>query len=326
MKKICKIQFGSHLYGTATETSDVDWKGIFVPETRDILLGRIPKTADKTFNTGKGGKIGAGEQDGQWISLHHFIKLACDGQTMALDMLYAPESAVLEKGEYYTIWELLQNHRERFLSKQMNAFQGYARAQAAKYSLKGKRLVKLRAFERILEQAAGESGDTPLVDIWGIIPMDDERENAQGVLEMQIAGKWYGATTRTGLVLASVRNQMSKYGGRANDAAEEGGIDWKALSHAVRVSNELYELIVDRRIVFPLGYARLLKLIKAGKVRLNVVQELIDIQLEENEKLMAASDLPDRVDRVWWDNWLFEMMLTTTDDDICKIRTRQTYG
>jgi len=35
---ICEMVFGSHLYGTATEKSDRDFKGIFLPTAEEILF------------------------------------------------------------------------------------------------------------------------------------------------------------------------------------------------------------------------------------------------------------------------------------------------
>jgi predicted nucleotidyltransferase len=46
---ICETVFGSHLYGTSTEQSDRDYKGIFLPSAQDILLGRIPKTSSEAW-------------------------------------------------------------------------------------------------------------------------------------------------------------------------------------------------------------------------------------------------------------------------------------
>ena len=43
MDLIVKMIFGSHLYGTAIERSDCDYKGIFLPTREEILLGRVPK-------------------------------------------------------------------------------------------------------------------------------------------------------------------------------------------------------------------------------------------------------------------------------------------
>lgn len=38
MDLIVKMKFGSHLYGTNTEDSDVDYKGVFLPSKKEILL------------------------------------------------------------------------------------------------------------------------------------------------------------------------------------------------------------------------------------------------------------------------------------------------
>jgi predicted nucleotidyltransferase len=41
MDLVVEMRFGSHLYGTDTPDSDVDLKGVYLPEARDILLQRI---------------------------------------------------------------------------------------------------------------------------------------------------------------------------------------------------------------------------------------------------------------------------------------------
>jgi predicted nucleotidyltransferase len=44
MELIVEMRFGSHLYGTATPESDLDFKGVYLPEARDILLQRVKPT------------------------------------------------------------------------------------------------------------------------------------------------------------------------------------------------------------------------------------------------------------------------------------------
>src|SRR6185436_5012377 len=223
MKLVCKTRFGSHLYGTNTPASDIDVRGIFVPSKRDILLGKIPKT--NKDNAGN-------EEDYELFSLHQFVKLACEGQTVAFDMLWTPDE-MTERGEAAYIWDILRALRHKFVSKRMNAFIGYARSQAAKYSLKGDRLNKLQAFLGVLSVA---HDDDLLKFYWPILPKDDERSNAQGVTELQICGKWFGATTQIRYVRQSIESSLTAYGQRASVAAKDGGVDWKAMSHAVRVS------------------------------------------------------------------------------------------
>jgi hypothetical protein len=307
MKDILRIRFGSHLYGTSTPTSDEDWKGVFVPETRDVLLGHIPKTANSERGQ-DGVKNAPGELDLENYSLHHFVRLAVQGQTVALDMLFAPASLTV-RGPHVYIWDEIQKERHRFISKSMNAFIGYARSQAAKYSLKGDRLNKLRAFHDIVNVYALKThGEGRMADIWDRLERDDERRNPQGIRELQIAGKWFGETTEAWLVQDSLEGLIKRYGNRTQSAADAGGIDWKALSHAVRVSMELEDLLRDGEIMFPLPYASLLLNIKQGRESLENVQRLIDDSLTRVEELAASSGLPEKVNSKWWDDWLVKIM------------------
>jgi predicted nucleotidyltransferase len=41
VKTIVRMKFGSHLYGTEPPRSDLDFKSLFVPSARDILLQRM---------------------------------------------------------------------------------------------------------------------------------------------------------------------------------------------------------------------------------------------------------------------------------------------
>lgn len=292
MKLVCKTQFGSHLYGTATPTSDIDIRGIFIPSKRDILLGRIPKTNKDN---------GVSTDDYELYSLHHFVKLACEGQTVALDMLWTPARQI-ERGEAGRVWDQLRALRHKFLSTNMNAFVGYARGQATKYSLKGGRLNKLMAFLDVLKSA--NQDNTILGCIWNALPKDAERVNPQGVREVQIAGKWYGECTQVGHVRYSVQHIIDGYGMRTNAAAKDGGVDWKAMSHAVRVSLELRELLITHEIKFPLTHANVLLDIKRGHMSLEAVQYLLDHLLANIEELTLMSNLPKSVDHIFWENWL----------------------
>lgn len=304
---ICEIKVGSHLYGTATETSDVDFKGIFLPSVEEILLGRIPKTAASSPRDDTR-KNEAGEIDAEYYSLHHFLRLATQGQTVAIDMLFAPAN-LIQRGEHVWVWDRIMGDRHLLLSKQMNAFIGYARGQAAKYSLKGERLNTLRAFYSFVNEAALKThGEGKMAEVWDILPKEDERENPQGIRELQIGGKWFGETTDVGIVADVVQQAIKKYGQRANSAANAEGVDWKALSHAVRVSKELIELLSFGRVNFPLADAPLLLSIKRGEVPIEEIQNTLDRDLAFVELQAAQSHLPDKVDFKFWDKFLVTAM------------------
>ena len=74
MQLIVKMKFGSHLYGTATEDSDLDYKGVFIPSLRQLLLNRVPKS----INESTGNDISKNTKydiDYDLYSLHYFIML-----------------------------------------------------------------------------------------------------------------------------------------------------------------------------------------------------------------------------------------------------------
>ena len=46
--------FGSHLYGTNDENSDMDYKRIVIPDERDVILGRVFKSRHENTKVGDG--------------------------------------------------------------------------------------------------------------------------------------------------------------------------------------------------------------------------------------------------------------------------------
>lgn len=278
-----------------------------MPTPEQVLLGRIPKT-HREGETDDTRKNEPGELDCQFYSLHHFLRLATQGQTVAIDMLFTPENMTFLDPTYGWIWREVQSRRKLLLSKQMNAFVGYARGQAAKYSLKGDRLNKLREFLAIVESVKELS---QLRDIWDKLPKDNERVNPQGIRELNICGKWLGEGIHTADAATIIGHQIARYGNRANSAADAAGTDWKAISHAVRVTKELLEILSFGEVTFPLRDADLLLKIKQGKLALEDVQDIIDRDLAFVELQTRQSTLPDKVDHKFWENWLIDITKKT---------------
>lgn len=214
MKTIVRMHFGSHLYGTATPESDRDYKGIFLPETRDVLLGKIPKTVAENTNRDPNQKNSPEDVDLELYSLHYFLELALKGETVALDMLHAPWGALIEKS---LTWASLVSNRERFYTKNLRSLVGYARRQAAKYGVKGSRLADARRVLDILK-AAGEGArvgelDLPALEhgLW--------IEPEGGVRSYQICGKLLQETARAEHYVETMERFIEEYGHRAKRLA-----------------------------------------------------------------------------------------------------------
>jgi hypothetical protein len=303
MDVICKILFGSHLYGTDTPDSDKDYKGIFMPTIEDLILQRVPKTINLSTNKSSE-KNTKDDVDYELYSLPYFLELACQGETVALDMLHAPKECVLQHSD---IWYDIVSNRSTFYTKNLKAFVGYARKQAAKYGIKGSRL---NTVQKVVDFLKSFDPDKQLKDYsWAWIPNDLEHCRGwiddKGIRGIEICGKKFQETTPIKYILKSLEKFLNDYGHRARQAAENKGIDWKAISHALRAAYQVKSILVENTIVFPLPEAGRLKAIKLGVLDYTTkVAPHLEYLMGEVEYLSDKSTLPEKVDRKFWDKKL----------------------
>lgn len=97
---------------------------------------------------------------------------------------------------------------------------------------------------------------------------------------------------------------VAEYGNRALAAESQQGVDWKALSHAVRVGRQALELMETGVYTFPLPYADHILRIKRGEIAYQEVADEIELLLEEIEEAAQTSVLPDEPDQQWIDNYV----------------------
>ena len=293
-KYVVKMKFGAHLYGTATPDSDVDYKGIFLPTKEELLLGRVPKS--RTYSTGREESRNTKKDiDIELYSFHYFIKLACDGQTVAMDMLHAPENMILQKSQ---IWDEIVKNRQRFYTKNLKSFIDYARRQASKYGIKGSRI---NAAFQVLEILKKVNPAKKMREIWNKLPRVDHcydvAPDPNGMRQYQVCGKTFQESATIGYVIPIVEKFYNDYGRRAKLAAENKNIDWKAVSHALRAAYQTKEILTENTINFPLRTADFLIKVKQGKLDyLSEVGPVLEMLMEEVENLALTSSLPERVE------------------------------
>lgn len=120
---------GSHAYGTATETSDLDFKGVCVPPAEYFMGLKSFEGYDKTG--GKNFKNQAGDVDVTILHINKFVRDAMAGVPNNLELLFLDDSDYIHVDDQYGL-ELI-NMRHQFLSKQiMKKYSGYAKSQAQK--------------------------------------------------------------------------------------------------------------------------------------------------------------------------------------------------
>lgn len=298
--------FGSHLYGTNNSSSDSDRKGIFMPSKEQIYLGKIPKSL--TCNTKKGdGKNTSNDIDTELYSLHYFLHLACEGETVALDMLHVKDEMIIESSD---IWERIIAERHRFYTKNLKAFVGYARRQASKYGIKGSRLDDAK---RVIEFCDTAQREIRVKQVWEQLPTGEHifkhPEDVNGVRMYEVCGRKTCETATIEYLQNTISNFYKNYGARAEQAARNEGIDWKAVSHALRAAYQVKQVFTEKTIIFPLREADYLKQVKEGKLSYkSEVAPQLDSLMDEIEALSVVSDLPMHVDRKYWDNFLISVI------------------
>jgi len=302
MDIIVKMVYGSQLYGLELPTSDQDYKGVFFPNLNDILLGKIPKSVSESVKNSTGIKNESGDVDSEFYSLHQFINMCCDGNTIALDMLHAPKEMLLVSSP---LWENIVSKRHMFYTKRLNSYLGYARNQVSKYGAKGSRLNSvLKAREKLLI-----ANEVYMNSIWDDLYTDEnvefvELETLTGTQEFyEVCGRKIQKTLKISDAIEIVDNIIKKYGERSVKALD--GTDWKAVTHAVRACFQLKELYSEGTITFPLKKRDFLMKVKTGQLDFeNEVSPLLENLFNQVEELCNKSGYLEKVDRAYWNEFI----------------------
>lgn len=297
------IQHGSHLYGTNTETSDLDYKGVYQASLSEILLGKAAEHLD--FNTKSAScseKNTSEDRDLQYKELRKFINDALAGQIYALDLLFAPKEFWIKSSD---IWEDIVHNRAELISSNIKPFVGYARQQAAKYGLKGSRLAEVMRFRDFLK-GISEPSAVILNDVLDkfteseFVFMDFSRS----VTYFKVLEKSFQLNTKVSVALQNLEIWLSKYGQRTVQAMNDEGVDYKAVSHALRCMWQATELLSTGFMTLPLPQADFLREVKQGKHKFVELQNLLSEGLDGLNEIESV--LPEKPNAVFFEKKLLE--------------------
>lgn len=309
-KTIARIEFGSHLYGTNTETSDRDYKSIHIPPAKDIILQKVVDSTGHSVIRPEGEKNSPEDVDDESYSVQRYLQLLSEGQTVAIDMLFAPAPIITS---YY--WKEIYHNRAKMLTKKSASFLGYCRTQANKYGIKGSRVA---AAKKAMEFFGTWYKVDPLEKVGYVVggdyPHDDHtrvytKETTQGHTETyyECCNRSVGFKNTVKEAYGIYKRIYEEYGKRARLAEQNEGIDYKALSHAVRVGTEALELLKTGHVTFPLPNKQHVLDIKKGMLPYKQVAEEIEQLLEQVEVASLASSLRDEPDYDWMNAFVFRV-------------------
>lgn len=322
MNKLFELKFGSSLYGTRTESSDLDLKSVYLPTSREILLGNYKKNISTQRPKAIGERNNKDDIDIEILSLDRFLRLLGEGQTMALDIFFGVTDDLPMNWYSTWIWQELHRNKEKLLAKDVTSFISYSRTQAAKYGIKGSRMEALKATLEFLNQLhlytkLGDHAEqlrsfvsdhntilslekTPLIQIKDLLGAD--KKTLVPHLEVCNRKLPFGANVK--FCIDVLQKIYDGYGNRAHKAHLDGGKDYKALSHSVRVNSEGLELLKTGNITFPRPDAELLTKIKKREVPFEEISEIIEQGLIDLTDAAKVSTLRDKADFEYIDNFI----------------------
>ena len=320
-KVVYITMYGSKLFGTDNPNSDTDYKGIFVPSKRDVLLKR--DIEHYNYNTNTEGKNTQEDVDLQLYSIYKWFTLLKKGETGALDLLFSlfrTDTQVYNDAAFTSI--IMENYT-RFYNRHLHSFVGYCVGQSKMYNIKGKRFGELHDFVEIFSQIAIDDPSVKLREYFPHI----EQILAEGSYKyvkfvkasvargnqaykegryIELLGKRFAGSTTVGYFAEKIIEMEEQFGHRSRNSAE--GVDFKALSHAVRVINEVEELLDEGFITFPLKNRAYVTAIKEGRESLEDVMAYLDLKLDVVQQKLEESSLPQKSDEVFIDELILELL------------------
>lgn len=305
MITLAKTLHGSHLYRLNGPKSDVDWATIHLPSVRDCLLLRAARNIETVDETAE-----VKVESKSW-ALQEFVKLASEGQDIAICVLHAQPSDIKETSPAF---ETLRRERARFYTKHMTGQVGYCRGMAAKYALRADRMETVEQVIHHLELMVAR-GVAKLGQAWDDLPPLPFTEKGENPLDRNadkrvytVVGKGLPAPIAPTYALDILTKVRDSYGARVRSAKAMDGKDLKAVSHSFRVGYQLRSLFTRGTFSFPLDETPFIRDVKEG--RLNYVTDGLDSRLNdlitEVEELAAKSTFPEKVDQSWVDRFLLD--------------------
>lgn len=309
------VEYGSRLYGTSTPSSDTDYKVLYLPNIDDVLLGKRMVSTKARYDA-NGVKITddtmsmpADGVEAEFIPFQTFVRDFVQGQTYAVECAFAIKNqgptapSALEQREYDLVLELIT----RFSNAEVYSMVSFAQKQTFDYVKRGERLNEALKVQKALRDVIVMFGNTtamPRLDTKFMYGNFDfvldwvaketglktgvsvNSNKSQRTLELN--GRSYLESTRIDHILQQVNKLVEKYGERTNEAAKKE-VDWKSMSHAVRVYQQSLELLATGKITFPRPNAADLLKIKQGQLDFETVKSVLNELDEEVLVAMAAS-------------------------------------
>jgi hypothetical protein len=305
---------GSQLFGTQTPKSDLDVKGVFLPNLESLILQTAPQQfTSNTNDSGSGLKNSSEDVDVTVWSVQFWLKLLIRGDINAVSLLFShtnPEAILPGSSENF-VARLRELDPSKILSKNLSGMMGFAYSQAIKYTDKGKHVRALAvALEHLANAKEGLVGDVAPTILATIADSSLAREtlSERGILQLVVLEKAFDYTARASWAMQPLRALEAGYGKRARMAADSG-VDFKAFSHSLRVLEEIRQLHTTGWIFYPHEpvFAGVMRNVKIGEYGYDELVPMLDEKLEQARNAETSSVLAAEVDPKYAQDFLLSL-------------------
>lgn len=248
---------GSRLYGSDTPESDYDYRGFVIPPF-EYLIGY---NKFKCFTES--------ENDLKIHSLYEFLNLSLKGDPQSSEMFFVTEEHVLKST---SIAQDILNLRDDVISNKIcRRILGYSRKEwRTAMAVKAVPKKKDKSIEDTLSKLYNLLPDLDKTSKEEIKHIINNQQEYELVSSLQGLGK-------------KRKEQVVEYGYCVNSA-----------SHAIRLLEQLEELVLTKNITFPRPNATFLRDIKLGEISKEDVGKYYESALSKTEKAVGSSILPDK--------------------------------
>lgn len=276
--------FGSHLYGLSTPNSDIDQKGVYIPDMRSLVFNKYKDSIERQSI----------ELDTTFYAITKFTRILSKCDTVSFDMLHTPKEFTIVSSP---LWLKMRSYRSDLYCKNMRGILGYIRTQAMKYSHKVDRFVEMKELLSLISKvkSSDKLADTILPEIvktagFKFINLTPKKGDVLGNID--VCGSRYQLNAQVTYLEDGLKAKIARYGERTLKGSLSGG-DFKSLSHAFRVLLQLDELIETRDLIFPLVKAPEILKVKLGELTQDTVMKMINDLYDVVTVKLENSDLPD---------------------------------
>ena len=320
---------GSQAYGTAIETSDTDYAGVYIqPETDLLGCKYIEQINDKKGDT-------------VFYELKRFIELVATNNPNILEMLAMPEDCIIYK---HPLFDEIILHKHEFITKMCaKSFAGYAIQQIKKAKGQDKKqnwekgrverktpmdFCYIHVKEQSYELKEYLEKNMIKQELCGLSKIPHSRDVYALFYDPYIHNKFHGIIFENSndLRLSSIPTGMNEYfighisynkDGYSQHCAEYKSyqdwlnnkndqrwvesvnhgqkIDGKNMMHCRRLIEMAIEIAEGKGIIVKRPNREELLSIRRGEVDLQTLIDRADADINKIDELFAASDLPDHI-------------------------------